>query len=857
MIPHLLLVVAAIFASSTALFAQTVQSNVVPTRPSLSISNAAPERLRIAKINIEGVDNFDPNSIKVIAGLIEGMVIHVPGDEIPTAIRNLWNEGLFSDVNIAMENQEDDFVHLLIQLTARPTLSRYRFEGISRREEAKIREEINLFSGKTITENLAFTTESKIRDYFNEKGYHSIDVQIVQSDDPLMANSKIFDISIDKKKRVKIDEINMENVESIKPYRLKMAMRNTKQKAFWRFFKRSKFNESDYQDDQKAVLDEFNKIGLRDATIVKDSVYLLDQNSLQIDMTIDEGETYYFGEIEWIGNTKFRSTFLDTILGIKPGDIFNQELFDQRLFMSMDGRDISSLYMDRGYLFFQIVPVEKSIVDHRINYRIKISEGSQARVRNVIIKGNTRTNEHVIRREIRTKPGDLFNRNDIIRTQRELAQLGFFNDQTLQVNPIPNPKDGTVDIEYIVEEKSGDKIELTGSLGGNGTDENPTRLVGTVGLSFNNFSVKNMFKGKNQWTPVPMGDGQTLQMRVSSTTNYFGSSISFIEPWLGGKKPNGLSVWAKYDRNGTTWRQDDPEYSGLSVADFGISLSRRKKWPDDYFSEIFTINYKHYDVTNAESFVAFDTGTSDDLSFGYTLQRSSISSIIYPQSGSKFLFSGKATFPYSLVDDVSDYSNFTDQEQFKLLEYYKLKLTGEWYLPLSQNKKLILVPRFGFGFIGSYSSKGLTPFERFSLGGSGMFGAGNSLNGQESIALRGYQNGALSSENGDPIIAKYSMELRYPISLNPQLSAYVLAFAEAGNTFPALSKFNPFNVKKSAGIGLRVYLPMFGMLGLDYGIGFDRLDSWSSGATNHNLLMNTKGFSSKLSFTLGFNIGEL
>ncbi len=857
MIPHLLLVVSVIFACTLSVFGQTPTVQSPTTRPSLSISNSTPERLRIGKINIEGAEQFDRNAIKVIAGLNEGMVIHVPGDEIAKAMRNLWSEELFSDVDISIEHQDGDVVTLRIQLTARPLLSRFRFQGINRQEADKIREEIDLFSGKPISENLVFTTESKIRDYFKQKGYYSVDVTITQSDDPLMDNSKILDIAIEKNKRVKIEEINIENVKSIKPYQLKMAMKNTKEKAFWRVYKRSKFTEFDYRNDAIALIEEFNKIGLRDAAIVKDSVYLLDSTSLQINMTVDEGETYYFGEIEWIGNIKYRSSFLDTILGIKSGDIFNQELFDQRLYMSLDGRDISSLYMDQGYLFFQVIPVEKSIVDHKINYQIRIIEGNQARVRNVIIKGNTRTNEHVIRREIRTKPGDLFNRNDIIRTQRELAQLGFFNDQAMQVNPIPNPQDGTVDIEYIVEEKSSDQIVVSGSLGGNGTEDNPTRLVGSLGFSFHNFSVRNMFRGKDQWRPVPMGDGQTLTMRVSSTVNYFGAGLSFTEPWLGGKKPNALSVWARYDRNGNTWRQDDPEYSGLSVADFGVSLGRKRKWPDDYFSESFALNYKRYDVTNAESFAAFDTGIANDLSLGYTIQRSTLGSLIYPQSGSKFLFSAKATLPYSLFDGVSDYSNYTDQERFKMLEYYKLKFTGEWYIPLTHNKKLIFAPRFGLGFMGSYSSKGLTPFDRFTLGGNGMMGNANSFNGQEVISLRGYQNGALSSDDGDPFIAKYSMELRYPISLNPQFSAYVLAFAEAGNTFPTLDKFNPFNVKKSAGIGLRMYLPMFGMIGIDYGFGFDRLDPWSSGATDHNSLMDTQGFSTKLNFTLGFNIGEL
>lgn len=845
-----------VFMTSFTMLGQTVQGNVVSPHPGLAIDHSTPERFRIARITIEGAEHYDQTAIKAIAGLTEGATIHLPGDEISRAIQNLWGEGLFSDVDIAIEKEEGDLIYLLIRVEARPLLSRFRFEGVSKREADKLREVIKLFSGKPISDNLMYATQSKIRDYYKEKGFHAADVQIAVSDDPIMENSQVFTISIDKKKRVKIEEINFENVEAIKPWRLKMAMKNTKQKAFWRFYKRSKFSEMGYRDDKKAILEEYNKLGLRDASI-DDSVYQSSPTGLNIDMKIDEGQPYYFGEIEWVGNTKFRSSFLDSVLGIRTGDRYNKQLFEQRLFMSMDGRDISSLYMDRGYLFFRLVPVETSIVDHTINYQIRIIEGKQARVRNVIIKGNTRTKEYVIRREIRTKPGDLFNRNDIIRTQQELAQLGFFNPQGFQVNPIPNPEDGTVDIEYIVEEQIAEKFELSGSLGGDGSDDNPFRLVGSAGFSFDNFSVKNMFK-KGKWEPVPMGDGQQLKFRVSSTTNYFSTQLSFTEPWLGGKKPNALSVWARFDRSGNEWRKGDPEYSGLDVTDFGVSLNRRKKWPDDYFSESFQFNYKYYDVTNAESFVAFDSGYAHDLSVGYTLQRSTVMSPIYPNSGSKFKFSGKATLPYSMFDGVSDYSNQSDQERYKMLEYYRLKLTGEWYLPLTPNKKLVLAPRIGFGYLGAYnSSKGTSPFERFVMGGNGMFGSGNYLNGQESIALRGYQDASLSSENGDPLIAKYSVELRYPISLNPQFTVYGLAFAEAGNTFSSFGQFDPFNVKKSAGVGLRLYVPMFGLIGIDYGFGFDKLDSWSQGATDHNSIINTQGYSTKLNFTLGFNIGEL
>ncbi len=845
-----------VFISAFGVFGQTVQENVISTKPSFAIDASTPERFRIAHIAIKGAEHYDQTVIKAIAGLNEGAIIHIPGDEISRAIQNLWNEGLFSDVDIAIEKQDGDLVYLLIQLKTRPLLSRFRFEGVNKREADKIREQIKLFSGKPISDNLMYSTEAKIRSFYKEKGFHAAIVKVSVSDDPIMDNSQIFTITIDKKKRVKVEEITFENVEAIKPWRLKMAMKNTKQKSFWRFYKQSKFSELGYRDDKKAILEEYNKLGLRDAKI-DDSVYQASPSGLNIDMNIDEGEVYYFGKIEWVGNTKFRSTFLDSVLGIRSGDRYNKQLFEQRLFMSMDGRDISSLYMDRGYLFFRLVPVETSIVDHKINYQIRIIEGKQARVRNVIIKGNTRTKEHVIRREIRTKPGDLFNRNDIIRTQQELAQLGFFNPQGFQVNPIPNPEDGTVDIEYIVEEQIAEKFELSGSIGGDGSKDNPMRLIGSVGFSFDNFSMKNMLR-KEKWEPVPMGDGQQLKFRVSSTTNYFSTQLSFTEPWLGGKKPNALSVWARFDRNGNEWRKGDPDYSGLDVFDLGVSLSRRRKWPDDYFSESFQLNYKYYDVTNAESFVAFDSGYSHDLSLGYTLQRSTVMSPIYPQSGSKFKLSGKATLPYSLFDGIDDYSNQTDQQRYKMLEYYRLKLTGEWYLPLTPNKKLVLAPRIGFGYLGTYSSaKGVSPFGRFVMGGNGMFGSGNYLNGQESIALRGYQDAALSSESGDPLIAKYSVEVRYPISLNPQFTVYGLAFAEAGNTFPSIGQFDPFNVKRSAGLGLRLYVPMFGLIGIDYGFGFDKLDNWSQEATDHNSIINTNGYSTKLNFTLGLNIGEL
>lgn len=827
----------------------------------LNVDYRNPKTYEIGPIRVEGADNYDHNAIKLLAGLRQGQSITIPGEKITTAIKNLWKEELFSDVEIFAEKEVAGVVYLVIKLTPRPKLSRFRFVGVNKREADKIREEISLFSGKTITENLVFATENRIRGYFREKGFYSVGVSIDRTIDTLMNNSEVFVIRVNKGKKVGIKELNITGNETIKDWKLKMAMKDTKQKAFWRVWKRSKYSTTAYKRDKEAMLSKFGTKGLRDAEIKFDTVYLESEKNLIVNIEIDEGEKYYFGDIEWIGNTKFRSSFLDTILGIKKGDLYNKELLEQRLFMSIDGRDISSLYMDRGYLFFQVIPVETGVADNHINYQMRIIEGKEARVRRVIITGNTKTNEHVIRREIRTKPGDLFSRNDIIRTQRELAQLGYFNEQAFQVNPIPNPQDGTVDIEYVVEEKSSDQIELSGGYGGTGVDGRG-RIIGTLGLTFNNFSLKNIFK-EGTWTPLPGGDGQRLSIRAQTNGKYYqGYTFSFTEPWLGGKKPNSLSVWLNHTSLGNGYVRSNSNYAGLAITGVGVGLGRRKKFPDDYFQAYYELSYQYYDVVDDIRFGVFTNGYANDVAFKYVLQRSSVSSPIYPQEGSNIKFTAKATLPYSMWDGIDDYTNLTNQDRYKYLEYYKLKFTGEWYFPLSKDKKLILMPRVGFGFMGAYNAaKGLTPFERFSLGGSGLTGV-NQIGGREIIALRGYNDNSINSPNGDPLIAKYTLELRYPISLNPQATFYGLIFAEAGNTYPTFKDFNPFNVKRSVGAGVRVFLPMFGMLGLDYGFGFDKLDPWStgystSGTNGHNAEINTKGFHGQIHFTIGMNLGEL
>lgn len=823
----------------------------------LDFSYMSPKEYELGPIKVYGAENYDHQAIKLIAGLRQGLPITLPSEQINTAIKNLWKEGLFSDIAIYAEKEIAGVVYLIIELKPRPKLSRFKFTGVSKREADKIREEISLFSGKTITENLVFQTKNQIRGFFREKAFYNVKVNIDRIKDTVINNSELFVIDVDKGEKVGIKEIKINGVTEIPNWKLKLAMKDTKKKSLFRIFKRSKFTDFSYETDKLALLNKFNEVGLRDAEIVFDTVYQIDDKNLVIDLTINEGGKYYFGDITWTGNTKYRSSYLDTILGIKRGDLYNKSLLEQRIFGNGDGRDISSLYMDRGYLFFQIIPVETNVTDRHINYQIRMLEGKEARIGSVSIRGNTKTNDYVILREIRTKPGDLFNKADIMRTQRELAQLGYFNEQAFQVNPLPNPANGTVDIEYVVEEKSSDQIELSGGYGGAGPTTSG-RIIGTLGLTFNNFSTKNFFK-KEAWSPLPGGDGQRLSIRAQSNGRFYqGYNFSFTEPWLGGRKPNSLSFWINntaLSSNGLL--RTNPDYNGLSITGTGIGLGRRKKWPDDYFTAYYELSYQYYDVVNDFRFPLFSQGYANDIAFKYVLQRSSVSAPIYPQSGSNFKFTAKATMPYSLFTDV-DYTNATDQERYKYLEYYRFRFTGEWYVPLSPDKKLVLMPRFGFSYIGAYNKdKGVTPFDRYSMGGSGLSGV-NQLGGREIIALRGYEDQNVSSAGGDPIIAKYTLELRYPISLNPSATFYALTFLEAGNTFPSFDRFNPFNVKRSAGIGIRVFLPMFGMLGLDYGFGFDKLDPWSDGfggATDQSI--EQRGFYPKLNFTIGMNLGEL
>lgn len=831
-----------------------------------------PQKHTIARTDVLGVDHLNHDAIVLISGLTPGKEITVPGDDITQAIKKLWEQDLFSDVEVGynkIDNVTGD-IFLYIKLQDLPKLTKYKFTGdVSKGEADKVKEEIDLYRGKMVTESLKRTTENQVRGFYQDKGFLKTKVTVTEVIDTNEFNARSLVIDVQKGERIKIKEINFYNNEiepdpdkskiknlttkwSVSDAGLRRAMKDTKRKGIMRIFSRSKFNEGAYERDKQNIIYKYNEIGLRDAYIIKDSVYQIDEKHMGIDIWIDKGDDYFFGDIEWVGNTKYREGQLDTILGIKNGDRYDKALLEQRLYMSQDGRDITSLYMDRGYLFFNVTPVEMNITeDNKINYEIRINEGKQARVKNIYIYGNTKTNDNVILREIRTKPGDLFNRNDIIRTQRELANLGYFDPEQFNVNPIPNPVDGTVDIEYYVVEKSSDQIELSGGYGAN-------RLIGTLGLSFTNFSTKNFFK-KGAWQPLPSGDGQRLSIRGQTYgQGYQSYNFSFTEPWLGGKKPTSLTVFMSHSLITNSTPKTDINHQRTSITSAGVGLGTRLKWPDDYFQIYGEFNYQYYDLRRSNFFI-FSDGYSNNISLKGVLTRNSIDAPIYPRNGSKFVLTTKATLPYSKFDGIDDYTGLTDQERYKYAEYYKIKFTGEWFVPISKDKKLVLHPKFGYGFLGAYNAnKGVSPFERFYLGGSGLNGTWQ-FDGREIIALRGYNGQSpVSPTTGGTVIAKYSLELRYPVSLNPNATIYALLFAEAGNTYNGFSDFDPFRVKRSAGAGVRIFLPMFGMLGVDFAWGFDPLDPGSAGqGTADDPGATQNGYTFGFFPIIGMNIGDL
>lgn len=813
------------------------------------IDYANPKEYVIGGITVTGAQHMDKNVLILISGLNVGDKLEVPGDKTADAIKNIWKQGLFEDVKIYADKFEGDKIFLDIVVVEKPRLSRFTFRGVTKSQANDIRDKIKLVRGKVVTDYLLADIKQSIISQFRDKGYSNVTVNIQEKKDSTLSNSVMLFINVNRGERIKIENITFHGNKALSSGALRRAMKNTKQKRWYNIFHSSKLVTDDYADDKQKIIEKYNSKGYRDAHVVKDSIYKSTvPNRINIDITVDEGARYYFGNITWIGNAKYNSKILTEVLGIKKGDVYNSTLLNERLYMNPNGSDVSSLYMDNGYLFFQVTPEEVRVHNDTIDLEMHIYEGNQARVNNVTVNGNDKTNDKIIMRQIRTLPGDLFNRSDIVRTQRELSQLGYFDPEKMSVTPTPNPENGTVDINYGLVEKSSDQIQLSGGWGGG------LGFVGTAGLSLNNFSIRNAFR-KGEWRPIPTGDGEVLSLSFQSNgLPYQSVNLSFTQPWVGNKHPNSLSfgVFTTTESNGLP--KSNPSRQSINIKGGSIGFGWPLKFPDDYFQVLTSINYQYYTVRNYGSVFVFNNGTANSVSFKIQLMRNSVDQPIFEQSGSSLKMSAELTPPWSLwFSPHQNYADMSPDQKYRLLEFQKYKFTDSWFTKITHLKavqgkqphNLILYAKVGFGVMGYYNPViGYCPFNRFYLGGSGLTGY-SLIDGREVISLRGYNDGSLSPSTGAVAITKYTLELRYPISLNPQATVWTLGFIDAGNSWSSINQFNPFQIYRAAGVGVRVYLPMFGLLGFDYGWRFDDVPS-SPGMQRSQFI-----------FSIGKDLGEL
>ena len=773
----------------------------------------------IMDVSVSGVKYIQKEVLVSISGLVVGQKIKLPGEEISKVVKRFMDRGLFSDVKISWTKMERDKVWLDIYLKERPRMSKLEIKGVKKSESDDLKEKLELKSGGQVTDDLLNTIKRVIHQHFTEKGFLNIETKITQKPDE-RPNMVQLEIEVNKNEKVKISNINIEGNVVFKDSKIRKVLKKTKQKDL-NIFKGSKLIKKDFKEDKEKLIAFYNENGYRDFKILSDSISRISQDRIDLNLNLYEGPKYFFGDIKWIGNTIYPSEYLSLVLEIKKGDIFDLDRLNKRVTMDEDA--VQSLYLDHGYLFSDIQPVEVSIENDTINYEMRIYEGKQATINKIIIEGNEVTNEHVIRREIRTNPGDLFSKESIIRTVRELGQLGHFDPEQISPEPIPDQPNGTVDIRYKLVEKSNNKFEISGGWG-------MGSLLGTIGLSFSNFSIRNVFEPR-AWRPIPSGDGQTVSIRAQSNGKYYQSyNLSFIEPWFGGKKPNSLSVslyhskMNKYGQSSYYYPSLSEDDGSMNITGASLGLGRRLNWPDDFFTLMNEISIQRYNLKNYFGYFLFGEGISNNFSISTTFGRNSITpSPIYPRSGSSFAFTMQLTPPYSKLNG-KDFSKVPDTELYRWIEFHKWKFLADWYTTLAG--KLVLYSRAHFGYKGFYNKDiGPSPFEGFDLGGDGL--SGYNLYGYETIALRGYSNGSLTPRvNGQKsgnVYQKLSVELRYPIVMSPQATLFGLVFVEGGNAWYSINDYNPFMIKRSAGIGLRAFLPMFGLLGIDWGYGFDEI----------------------------------
>ncbi|MBR6048914.1 MAG: outer membrane protein assembly factor BamA [Bacteroidales bacterium] len=824
-----LLLAALLLVNVFALRSQTV----VGGDGGYDIDYLTPKTYEIGGITFEGADNFDTRVVQLVAGLQVGERLKIPGDKLSAAIENLWKQGMFEDVQIKVTRIQGNIAFLKIVLKERPRMENFNFTGVKKGEADKLREEIKLVTGDVVTENLLRTSSNKIKGYYIDKGYTRVEVTPETKAD---TNGRItITFNVKRGKKVKIDSLMFEGNEQLSDTKLQTKMEKTHDvHYFWKlrfwtkaFWKKSRYVENDFREDLGKVIDYYNEQGFRDARIVSDTVWDVPQDELKVSkkkqqsqdrvkvkVQVYEGQRFFFRNITFSGNTVYSDEVLRRALRISKGDPYNRKQLDENMTYNPSGTDITSLYMDNGYLFFRATPVEVAVVDDSIDIEVRIVEGKQARIRNVWVEGNTITNDKIIMRELHTRPGDLFSRDAVIRSRRELVTLGYFKEESIVPEPKPNAEDGTVDIVYKVEEGSTSQINLQGGYGSG-------MVIGQIGLSLNNFSVRNIFN-RDAWAPLPAGDGQKLSFNaVTNGTYYYAISASFTEPWLGGHRAQSLtgSIYHNLYSNGFYYKDTHPDYYSLKITGAGISFSKRLKWPDDYFIMSHGLSYKHYTLKNYNNLAAglFADGVANDVSYGFTLSRNSLDSPIYARSGSEVSVATYVTPPYSLMNG-KDYSGATDQEKYRWVEYYKVNLRGSWMLNLVGD--VVLNTRFRFGFMSYYNKDiGLAPFGRYFLGGDGL--SSWMLDGREVVPLRGYENNSLSPTAGGSVFDRFTLELRQPIIESPNATIWVAGFLEGGNCWSDIKDFQPFKMYNSAGIGVRLFMPMFGLIGVDWGYGFD------------------------------------
>jgi outer membrane protein insertion porin family len=807
----------------------------------------------LAGLEVTGLQSYNEQTVKTYTGLREGQPITIPGDQISQIINKLWSLELFTDVEFYITQIEGDNIFLELHIEERPTLNNVTIYGVKKGKIDDILNDTDLKKGKKVTQSLISNTKNYLENKYQKDGYLNAKVNIATKVDSAETNSMNMVINVKKGDKVKVKNIEFEGNEQLSSSKLRKSMKNTKQKAFGRFWKKSKFIEADYEEDLNSLIDAYAENGYRDARILLDTIQPVNDRNVDIQIKVEEGGKYYFGDIDFVGNSVYTDRQLSQVLGIKKGDTYNGVLLRERIAddTKPDGEDLTNLYQNNGYLFSRINPVEISAENDTIDFEIRIIEGKETFLNKVVVQGNEKTNDHVIFRELRTRPGQKYSKDDIIRSVRELGQLGFFDPE--QIRPEienPNPNDGTVDLRFDLVESGASQIELQGGYGGGG-------FIGTLGLSFNNFSIQNIFNGK-AYKPVPMGDGQTFALRLQASRTFRVYSLNFSEPWLGGRKPVRFNLslsrtqqfLASFDSNGRVQVDKNQQFS---ITGISTGLAKRVQWPDDFFTVSHAVSYQRYNFKNYRTgLFNFGNGTSNALAYTFGISRSSAGpGFIFPLRGSIFELTAKFTPPYSLFSD-KDFAGLksrseelellgtqrpltpaeqaeleaVDQERFEWLEFYKIRFKADWYTRVVD--KLVLRTLVEFGFLGSYNPDvGKVPFERFFLGGDGL-GRNFTLDGREVIQLRGYENNSLTpvdpitqQQEGGIVFNKYSLELRYPLTLKPTASIYALTFLEAGNSFNNFQEFNPFALKRSAGVGLRIFMPAFGLLGIDFGYGFD------------------------------------